>query len=252
MTTQQQQQVDQSQAAHTNAHAAGMTQYLTHFRYPAVGEGGQRLLSPMDTCVTRGLVGGVMGGGMGVVFGMLMHMSGPMGGMGAMPQVPGVPNPQLNAPPPPPAAATANAPRTGINGAIGASASAASTAASSASVVATPALSGSSSSAASSSSGGSLLYRPSIGGLGPQPRPMPLGVPSSSGIGMADPIYGMSHTPELSSWTQVKAMARDTGRMAKGNFKTWGIMSANRKQQRSSKRYACTRFDENARHQQLL
>lgn len=218
-------ELDPDRATHVNAHSAGMAKYLTHFHYPAPGADGQRILSPMDTCVFRGAIGGVFGGAMGVVIGSLMHMSGPasglgsgMGPMGAA-GMPGMPNPNAvhTPPPPPPSAASTAATVRNAPGAMmaGASASAASTAASSSSAIAAPA-------SASSALSGSSSFRPvPLAGIGPAPRPIPF----APALGVADPIYGFNTAPEPTTWAQVKTGFRDFGRMSKGQFKTWGAMS---------------------------
>ena len=218
---------DPDRASHVNAHSAGMSKYLEHFHYPAPGASGQRILSPMDTCVFRGVIGGVFGGAMGVVIGSLMHMSGPASGLGSgmgPMGMPGMPNPAAvhTQPPPPPAAATAatvrNAPQPML---AGASAGAASTAASSSSAIVAPA-----SASASSALSASSSFRPGssavpLAGLGPLPRPIPF----TPALGVADPIYGFNTVPETTTWAQVKTSFRDFGRMSKGQFKTWGAMS---------------------------
>lgn len=222
-------------AEHTSKHFEGVQKYLEAHKYPSLQGviNGQKMLSPMDTCVVRGSVGGVMGGALGVVFGMLMHMSGPMGGLGAMPPIPG--QPQFNVPPPPPPAATTPAAAAAAHaagaatstvaprptmGAVAAGASS-SAAASSAAAIAPAAGAPVAPVAAFAPHGAGAIP---LGGIGPSPRPLPL-LATPAMVGAADPIYGQSHVPEVSSWNQAKAMARDTGRMAKGNFKTWGLMS---------------------------
>jgi len=73
---------------HGQKHATGVVSWIqTHYAYPNIvtAREGQKILSPMDTCLVRGAVGGVMGGALGVGFGLIMHMSGPASGLGAMP-----------------------------------------------------------------------------------------------------------------------------------------------------------------------
>lgn len=57
--------------------------------------------------------------------------------------------------------------------------------------------------------------------LGPHPLPV---LPAMLASPM-DPIYGGKSALETTTWTQLKTTMKDTGRQAKGNFKTWGIMS---------------------------
>lgn len=178
---------------HQTALMAGVEKELKLYRYPDVGANGLRMLSFQDTCVFRGLIGGVMGGGLGAAFGILMSSMGP--GLSSMPgaNMPNPMNPVMATGPARPAAAAAAA-------------------------------------AGSSAPTGVVSVRPPAGvltagiprvALGPQLLPPMPAIP----VTPMDPIYGGQSALESSSWSQVKQMARDTGRQAKGNFKTWGIMS---------------------------
>jgi len=216
---------------HGQKHATGVVSWIqTHYAYPNIvtAREGQKILSPMDTCLVRGAVGGVMGGALGVGFGLIMHMSGPASGLGAMPfagqTTMHVPPPQATAgraPVTPALPAAAGAPLASAAAhASAASASVAAPALPSAAAAAMPASGGAVAAAAPS---GFASAAPTLNSFGPQPRPLPV-IPT--GLGVPDPIYGQSHVPQLDGgWQQVKGMARETGRMARGNFKTWGILS---------------------------
>jgi import inner membrane translocase subunit TIM22 len=234
---------------HGQKHAAGVGAWIDrHYSYPNIvsAREGQKVLSPMDICLVRGTVGGVMGGALGVGFGLIMHMSGPMGGMGAMPPIPGQPQINVVHPPAPAmgrlgASTVAAAPGAPLASA-GAHVSAASASAAAPALPATAVRSMAASAVPLGASGVSVAMPlpaasvsaagagavPSLSvaaasSFGPQPRPVPI---MPTGLGVPDPIYGQSHVPQLDGgWQQVKTMARDTGRMARGNFKTWGILS---------------------------